>query len=128
MVRTLGPAVAARIEVVPEKTAAPIERTARKNLIDEHVFSKLERLRIQPSGPVSDSDFLRRVYLDTIGTLPTEREALEFIASTDPDKRAKVIDALLERHEFNEFWALKFSELFRSGIQETGSKGWADRL
>jgi hypothetical protein len=122
MVRTLGQAVAARIEVVPDK-AVPIRPIERRNLIDEHIFAKLERLRIEPSGLVSESDFLRRVYLDAIGTLPTEREASEFLKSGDPGKRAKIVEALLDRREFNEFWALQFSELFRSGIQETGAKG-----
>jgi hypothetical protein len=123
MVRTLGQAVSARIEVVTSDSDPAVARMERRNYIDEFVFSKLERLRIQPSGLVSDSDFLRRAYLDTIGAPPSEREAREFLNSTDPAKRARVINALLERPEFSEFWALKFSELFRSGIQETGSKG-----
>jgi hypothetical protein len=123
MVRTLGQAVGARIEVAGENCPAQTVAAARGNYIDQFVFTKLSRLCIKPSELSGDSDFLRRVYIDAIGTLPTEEEAAAFVKSTDPGKRAKVVDALLERPEFNEFQALQFSELFRSGIQETGSKG-----
>ena len=122
MIRTLGQAVGARVEVVGEKCGAQAKPESN-NYIDDRVFTKLSRLCVAPSGLALDSDFLRRVYLDAIGTLPSEREATAFLKSSDVDKRSKVIDGLLERPEFNEFWALQFSELFRSGIQETGSKG-----
>ncbi len=61
----------------------------------------------------SDAVFLRRVYLDTIGTLPTAAEAREFLDSTDPDKRRQLIDVLLERPEFADYWAMKWCDVLR---------------
>jgi hypothetical protein len=122
MVRTLGQAVAAKIYVPQPPLASVPARAPRSNFIDEHVFAKLERLNIEPSGLSSDADFLRRVHLDTIGLLPTPQAAEEFLQSNDPGKRAKLIDELLVRPEFAELWALKFTELFRSGTREAGDK------
>jgi hypothetical protein len=62
------------------------------------------------------------VHIDTIGLLPTPQAAEEFLKSTDSGKRAKLIDQLLDRPEFAEFWALKFTELFRAGTREAGDK------
>ncbi len=81
--------------------------------IDELVFAKLHALGIEPAHPCSDAVFLRRVYLDVIGTLPTVDEARAFLTDKDPDKRDKLIDALLQRPEFADFWAMKWSDLLR---------------
>src|SRR5262249_7179091 len=126
MVRTLGKAVAARIAIITAPAGAdyPSDKDAhRNNYIDEFVFAKLRRMNIAPSGLSSDSEFLRRVYIDTLGMLPSERETLAFLESRDPAKRARLIDALLQRPEFAELWALKFTELFRAGTREAGNKG-----
>ena len=123
MVRTLGQAVAARFYIPQPQPAEQYSRAPRNNYIDEHVFAKLERLHINPSPLAGDEHFLRRVYLDAIGLLPTEAEAAGFLKSADPLKRSKLIDALLARTEFSEFWALKFTELFRAGTHEAGQKG-----
>jgi hypothetical protein len=122
MVRTLGQAVAAKIYVPRPAPARAFEHVPRNNFIDEHVFSKLERLNIEASRLSSDEEFLRRVYLDTIGLLPTQPEAEEFLRSNDSAKRSKLIDRLLTRPEFAEFWALKHTELFRAGTREAGAK------
>ena len=123
MVRTLGKAVAAAFAVRAGPPPDNYPEVPRNNYIDEFVFSKLKRLGIIPSRLSTDSEFLRRVYLDVIGLLPTAEAAVGFLESTDPTKRAHVIDDLLERPEFAEFWALKFSELFRAGTREAGAKG-----
>jgi hypothetical protein len=81
--------------------------------IDELVFRKLEKLGIQPANLCSDSVFVRRVYLDVIGTLPTAQEASDFIQSKSPDKRRELIDRLLERDEFADYWAMKWCDLLR---------------
>jgi len=81
--------------------------------IDEFVFAKWKQLGIEPANPCSDAVFLRRVYLDVIGTLPTVQEAWAFLDDKSPDKRTKLIDALLERPEFADFWAMKWSDLLR---------------
>lgn len=95
--------------------------------IDTHVFAKLQALRIEPSAPASDAEFLRRVFLDTIGTLPTADEARAFLADTAADKRAKLIDSLLQRPEFVDFWTLQFADLFQNRKERDhdvrGSKG-----
>ncbi len=81
--------------------------------IDELVFSRLKRLGIQPANLCSDAVFLRRVYLDAIGTLPTAEEAVEFLEHPDPNKRGALVDRLLEREEFADYWAMKWSDLLR---------------
>ena len=83
------------------------------NYVDEHVLAKLRQLQIAPSELCRDEEFLRRVFLDVIGSLPTPNEARSFLADPDPQKRSKLIDALLERPEFAEFWALKWGDLLR---------------
>ena len=123
MVRTLGKAVVARIEVVAEPPMKDYPEIPRSTFIDEFAFSKLRRLNIIPSRLTSDQEFLRRVYLDTVGVLPTIEETEEFLASNDPQRRSKLIDHLLERPEFAELWATKFCDLFRVGFIDQGLKG-----
>jgi hypothetical protein len=81
------------------------------NYIDELVDAKLQKLRILPSEICTDEAFLRRVSIDISGLLPTAEEYSAFLADTDPAKRAKLIDQLLERKEFSEIWAMKWAEL-----------------
>ncbi len=83
----------------------------RHNFIDELVLKKLERLGLPPSPGCSDAEFIRRVYLDTAGILPTPEETRAFLADRTADKRAKLIDRLLERPEFVDYWAYKWSDL-----------------
>jgi hypothetical protein len=81
--------------------------------IDELVFGRLKRLGIQPAHVCSDAVFVRRVYLDVIGTLPGEEETRAFLASHDPNKRSALVDRLLDRDEFADYWAMKWSDLLR---------------
>lgn len=81
------------------------------NYIDELVGAKLHKLRILPSEVCSDEEYLRRATVDITGKLPTEEEYQEFIADTSDDKRAKLVDRLLERKEFSEIWAMRWAEL-----------------
>lgn len=99
--------------VVPQPLPAGFPNVAANNKIDELVLAKLKKLGIPPSELAGDADFLRRVYLDAIGTLPAPDEIRAFLADRDPQKRSKVIDRLLERDEFVDFWTLKWSELLR---------------
>ena len=123
MVRTLGKAVAARIAVVAQPPMADYPQQPGNNLIDGPVFQKLRRLNIVPSALSGDNEFLRRVYLDTIGLLPTPGETAAFLASRDPQKRSKLIDTLIARPEFAEMWATRFADLFRTGLLDQGDKG-----
>lgn len=81
--------------------------------LDKLVFGRLDTLRIAPANLCSDAVFVRRVYLDVIGTLPSAAEAEDFIKDARPDKRQLLIDRLLERDEFADYWALKWSDLLR---------------
>ena len=93
------------------------------NLVDRAVFDKLNRMRIAPSEPCTDEEFIRRVSLDTIGVLPTPEEVRAFLDDPSPTRRETVVDALLERPEFNDFWALKFADVLRSNARLIKSKG-----
>ena len=81
--------------------------------IDELVLGRLKQLGITPARVCSDGVFVRRVYLDVIGTLPTADEARQFLQDADRDKRRKLIDRLLEREEFADYWAMKWCDLLR---------------
>jgi len=123
MVRTLGQAIAARVFVVASAAGPDYPAIQADNYVDRFVFEKLRRMNILPSAPASDEHFLRRVYLDVLGTLPTPEEAREFLDSRDSAKRAKLIDALLERPERADSWATYFADLFRLGFNESRDKG-----
>lgn len=83
------------------------------NYIDELCYDKFKKLRIVPSNVCSDEEFLRRVYLDVCGIFPNEEEYHRFMNDMDPNKRAKLVDELLERKEFVEIWVMKWSELLQ---------------
>ncbi|MBI3836892.1 MAG: DUF1553 domain-containing protein [Planctomycetia bacterium] len=93
------------------------------NFIDPLVYSKLRKLNIEPAGLSSDAEYLRRVYLDVIGTLPTAEEAKRFLSDTRTDRRARLVDELLERNEFADYWALKWADLLRVDRTALGHKG-----
>ncbi len=93
------------------------------NYIDELVNVKLKQIQYLPSETCSDSEFLRRVYLDVIGILPTVQESKEFLADTSDAKRAALVDRLLEREEYAKFWALKWGDLLKMTSQLVGKEG-----
>src|SRR5512140_1519969 len=100
----------------PNTAAGPFESDApltRENPIDKLVFARFEQLGIQPAPLCSDAVFVRRVYLDVIGTLPTAQEARSFIQETHPNKRRALIDRLLDRKEFADYWAMKWCDVLR---------------
>ncbi len=82
------------------------------NFIDKLVLEKLKLLNLPPSGDCTDAEFVRRVYLDLCGLLPKPEEVAEFLNDTDATKRAKLIDKLLERPEYVDYWSHKWSDLF----------------
>ncbi len=123
LVRTLGHVTALRLGVAgPERDDRV--RVAPASFIDELVFGKLSKLNLDVSGPATDAEFVRRAYLDTIGVIPTADETRRFLADPDPDKRARLVDRLLERPEYGEFWAAKWGDLFANSVL-TSSDGTA---
>lgn len=99
---------------VPYENDAPAVRIAeaqRNNFIDDIVLAKLESLSIPPSSLCSDAEFIRRAYLDALGVLPTPGAVRRFLADHSPGKRAKLIDYLLSRPEFVDYWSYKWSDL-----------------
>jgi hypothetical protein len=86
-------------------------KAERRNFIDELVLKKLKELNIEPSGRSSDAEFIRRVYLDTIGTLPSAEEVRKFLADTSASKRDAIIEQLLDRSEFADYWSYQWSDL-----------------
>ena len=100
----------------PRQPVSPFEiraDSAPSNAVDELVFPRLAQLGFEPSYLCSDAVFVRRVYLDLIGTLPTAKEAGDFLSSRDPQKRAALIDRLMGREEFADYRAMKWSDLLR---------------
>ncbi|MEX1042415.1 MAG: DUF1549 and DUF1553 domain-containing protein [Pirellulaceae bacterium] len=96
------------------------------NYIDELVGAKLHKLRMTPSGLCSDEEFLRRVTIDITGMLPTNEEYHQFMEDPADDKRAKLVDRLLQRKEFSEIWAMRWSELLmiKSSNQVSGKSAF----
>ena len=88
-------------------------RPSERNFIDRLVWDKLARLHVAPSPVADDSTFLRRAFLDTIGTLPTSDEARRFLADAAPDKRRRLVAELLERPEYADYWAQRWSDLLQ---------------
>lgn len=85
-----------------------------ENFVDEHIDAKLRQIRVAPSPVCDDATFVRRAYLDVLGLLPTADEARSFVESTNADKRKALVDQLLQRPEFAEHFALKWSDLLRN--------------
>ncbi len=95
----------------------------RRNFIDEHVVAKLSELRLEPSPQCSDVVFVRRAFLDVIGTLPTPAEVREFLADETEGKRDRLIESLLARPEFVDFWAYKWSDVLLVNGNKLRPKG-----
>ncbi|HLY60355.1 MAG TPA: DUF1549 domain-containing protein [Terriglobia bacterium] len=90
---------------------AVFKKAPRHNYIDDAVLSHLQVLHIPPSHPATDSEFIRRAYLDAAGILPTPAEVEKFLKDSSPNKREALIDALMKRPEFVDYWAYKLSDL-----------------
>ena len=94
----------------------------RNNFIDGHVWSKLATLGIMPSQSIDDAKFMRRVHLDIIGRIPRPAEVQTFLADDRPGKRERLVDELLERPEYADYWANKWVDLLRPNPYRVGIK------
>lgn len=123
LARYLTGITSARFTFVQPDAKFQFKAPAANNFIDTAVFAKQKELQLLPAAVCSDEVFLRRVYLDTIGSLPTPEEAAAFLDSKDKDKRAKLIDSLLEREEFAYYWALKWADVLRGSSVTISERG-----
>ena len=94
----------------------------RSHFIDRIVAEKWERLNLSPSPLADDATFHRRAYLDLIGTLPTPTEVTSFLSDRSVDKRTRLIDRLLERTEYADYWAVKWADLLRINRDDLGAQ------
>ncbi|MDA1052322.1 MAG: DUF1549 domain-containing protein [Planctomycetota bacterium] len=115
--------VAAATVTVPYGPATEFVDFQPNNFIDELVSNEWRKLGLTPAPIADDHEFIRRVYLDIIGTLPTRQEIVDFATSRKPDKRSKLIDDLLERPEYVDYWATKWADLLRVHRRYVGDKG-----
>jgi hypothetical protein len=99
------------------------EQRREANLVDHHVALKLRSLRMEPSALAPDHVFLRRAYLDATGILPTAEESRGFLSDSQADKRSLLIERLLGRPEFADFWAQKWADLLRNEEKSLDRKG-----
>jgi hypothetical protein len=96
-----------------------------QNWIDDLIFARLRSLRVNPAQLCDDRAFLRRAFLDLIGRYPTTDEARRFLNDGSVDKRGLLVDDLLAREEYAEFWALKWCDLLRVEEKTLDRKGVA---
>ncbi len=99
--------------VLPKDLKFSFPATPEKNYIDTLVNAKLKNLRIAPSATCSDEVFLRRIFIDLTGMLPSVEEYKTFMANKSADKREQLVKDLMERKEFSELWVLKWAELLQ---------------
>jgi hypothetical protein len=121
MVRYQGLAAIARL-TVPFGPELAFE-FASPNLIDQKAAARWRELGLAPSPPCSDAEFLRRSMLDSIGTIPSPDEIEDFLADNDPAKRTKLVDRLLARPEYIDYWTLKWGDILRVNSDKLGAQG-----
>lgn len=97
----------------PNKIAPEVfAKATRHNFIDELVIKKLQTLQLAPSEQATDREFIRRAFLDATGTLPAPQEVESFLADSSTNKRAQLIDSLLAREEYVDYWTNRWSDVF----------------
>jgi len=124
MARFLGRIAVCEV-LIPRQQSVPSEvygGLPRNNFIDPHVWSRLQRLNIVPSAVCDDHTFLRRAYTDIIGRIPTSEEVAAFLGDSAGDRRARLVDHLLQQPEFADFWANKWVDLLRPNPYRVGIK------
>jgi hypothetical protein len=122
-IRYMTARAASRLTFPPDRPGYVWKGPRASHPIDELTFAKLRTLRINPAPGAADPVFLRRAHLDAIGRLPSAGESRAFLADPDPDKRSKLIDRLVIRPEFADYWSLKWADLLRNEEKTMGAKG-----
>ena len=124
VVRYLGEVAQARITVPTDRqfNDAVYAEIQRNNFIDDLAYARFQKLGLLPSDLCSDPEFIRRAFIDTIGLLPEPAEVRRFLADKSPDKRANLIDRLLDDPGYADTWANRWGDLFRPNIARVGLK------
>jgi hypothetical protein len=124
MARYMNHICVAKIIIPQEHKVAPeaYRQLPRNNFIDELVYQKLEKAGVLPSPPASEAAYLRRVYTDIIGRLPTAEEARTYLGSAAKEKRRELVEALLDRPEYVDHWANQWADLLRPNPYRVGIK------
>ena len=95
------------------KGSSVVGPISRQNYIDEQIFGRMDRDKVPHAPLANDNEFVRRIYLDATGLLPTPSQVREFVASKDPDKRDKLVDSLIGSDAFADQWAWFWADLFQ---------------
>ena len=127
LARYLGVVSSSFITVPREADEKPYPEILTNNFIDEFVAAKLKKLNVRPSELSSDSEFIRRVYLDTVGKLPTSEKVRKFLADSDPEKRSRLIDSLMETPEWVHLRTLKMADMLRVHPRRLGNGQFGER-
>ncbi|MSR54523.1 MAG: DUF1549 domain-containing protein [Gemmataceae bacterium] len=123
LVRYLDRQVAVTLAFLPKRENFVWVDLPLSNPIDRQVYAQLKTLRLTPSPPADDATFLRRAFLDAMGILPSEEEARAFLKDGSANKRERLIDSILARPEFADFWAQKWGDLLRNEEKSLDQKG-----
>lgn len=102
------------------RAVTPEELRAKSAEIDRLIQAKLEKEKQTPNAPVSDEVFVRRIYLDVVGRIPTLKETTDFLSDASPDKRAQLIDRLLASEGYVQNYFNFWSDLLRLKSQSVG--------
>ncbi|MFO0797677.1 MAG: DUF1549 and DUF1553 domain-containing protein [Gemmataceae bacterium] len=125
IVRYLTRVVPVRVVFLPDRPAPDLSGFPTEHPIDKLVLDQLRAMRLAPAAPAPDHVFLRRAFLDTLGVLPSVDETRAYLADQRPDRRERLIDSLLARPEFAEYWAQKWSDVLRNDEKALDRKGVA---
>tara|TARA_R110002111_G_scaffold117466_2_gene179492 strand:- start:64942 stop:67407 length:2466 start_codon:yes stop_codon:yes gene_type:complete len=135
MVRYMGQAKVSTV-ISPYKADVDLAEFKPHNFIDEHIKKRFSELGLEPSALCTDEVFIRRAFIDTIGTLPSPDKVKTFLASKAPDKRSQLIDELLGLtgdpardiyvETWSAYWGMKWGDLLRNNRNKVGDGGmWA---
>lgn len=134
LARGMGKVAAVQVGVVGSIAGPDFPKLQANNFIDELIWDTQRRLNVRPAELSSDREFVRRVFLDTIGMLPGPDEVESFVKDSNPAKRSALIDTLLDKPEYAEFWTVKFEDWLRNnqvnsqgrsmGILKEWVRGW----
>lgn len=114
MARAMGKVATAQIGVIEERASLGYPVAKTQNFIDEIVFRKLRKMNVIPARRTSDQEFVRRVYLDAGGVLPTHQQISRFLDDTSTQKREKLIDEILSSEAYVDHWLVKFEDWYRN--------------